>query len=178
MVVAGQVARLDETRRSAEEDASEAELATGEHDNILARLRERVDAEPFRERRWAQLMSAYIGRGDRQRHCVPTRRPIAYLARSWGGTRSRFQRIEEQILLHDTVLLLPASPPDDSRSLCVLGSEPTSGSPPPLRCRDRRRPSEGQARFTRHSRAAAVGNDVTFGGALGDDSKMSDRGGG
>jgi predicted ATPase/DNA-binding SARP family transcriptional activator len=49
---------LEEQRRSAEEDLADAQLACGKHRDIVGVLRTAVDAAPFRERRWSQLMLA------------------------------------------------------------------------------------------------------------------------
>lgn len=51
--------RLEELRRSCEEDLVDARLALGEHDQLAGGLEALVAAEPLRERRWAQLMLAH-----------------------------------------------------------------------------------------------------------------------
>jgi len=48
----------EELRRTAEEDLAEVRLQLGEHRSLLTILENAVIAEPFRERRWAQLMLA------------------------------------------------------------------------------------------------------------------------
>ncbi|MEU3463402.1 BTAD domain-containing putative transcriptional regulator [Streptomyces sp. NPDC006733] len=58
-----QVTRLEELRVSAAEDRMEAELALGGHRELVAGLRELVDAHPLRERLRGQLMRALYGSG-------------------------------------------------------------------------------------------------------------------
>jgi predicted ATPase/DNA-binding SARP family transcriptional activator len=53
-----EAARLEEMRRSAEEDLAEARLALGQHHIVVADLESAVLREPLRERRWAQLVLA------------------------------------------------------------------------------------------------------------------------
>jgi DNA-binding SARP family transcriptional activator len=47
-----------ERRASAEEDEIESKLRLGQHAELIQDLLDAVDAEPFRERRWRQLMLA------------------------------------------------------------------------------------------------------------------------
>ena len=53
-----EAARLEELRRSAEEDLLDARLASGEHREVAAEGEARVGDEPLRERRWATLALA------------------------------------------------------------------------------------------------------------------------
>jgi DNA-binding SARP family transcriptional activator/WD40 repeat protein len=53
-----EAARLEELRRSAEEDLLDARLASGEHREVAAEAEARVSEEPLRERRWATLALA------------------------------------------------------------------------------------------------------------------------
>jgi DNA-binding SARP family transcriptional activator/WD40 repeat protein len=53
-----EAARLEELRRSAEEDLLDARLASGEHREVAADGEARVTEEPLRERRWATLALA------------------------------------------------------------------------------------------------------------------------
>ncbi len=48
--------RLEELRRAAEEDLHEARLANGDHAAVVSDLEAAAQAEPMRERRWAQLI--------------------------------------------------------------------------------------------------------------------------
>jgi predicted ATPase/DNA-binding SARP family transcriptional activator len=54
----GDVARLEELRRRADELSAEVHLALGHHELIVDALARAVEAEPLRERRWEQLMTA------------------------------------------------------------------------------------------------------------------------
>jgi DNA-binding SARP family transcriptional activator len=56
-------ARLSELRAMAEERLYEARLRLGEHEAVVADLQAAVRAEPFRERRWQQLMLALYRSG-------------------------------------------------------------------------------------------------------------------
>jgi DNA-binding SARP family transcriptional activator len=62
-------ARLSELHRVAEERLFEARLRLGEHDVLVADLEAAVRVEPFRERRWEQLMLA-LYRSGRQREAL------------------------------------------------------------------------------------------------------------
>ncbi|WP_269855380.1 BTAD domain-containing putative transcriptional regulator [Streptomyces sp. RPT161] len=62
--VAGQVARLEESRLAALEDRIAAELALGAHRELTPELRHLVAAHPLRERLRAQLMHALHGTGQ------------------------------------------------------------------------------------------------------------------
>ncbi len=66
---AGEVARLNERRASAEEDLFEGRLQLGDHSGVLPDLSAAVEAEPLRERRWMQLMLA-LYRSGRQLHAL------------------------------------------------------------------------------------------------------------
>ncbi|MET0955326.1 MAG: BTAD domain-containing putative transcriptional regulator, partial [Cryobacterium sp.] len=59
-----EAARLDELRRSAQEDLLEARLAAGEHRDVVADAEARVAEEPLRERRWALLALAQYRSGN------------------------------------------------------------------------------------------------------------------
>jgi DNA-binding SARP family transcriptional activator len=56
-------ARLSELHRVAEERLFEARLRLGEHEVLVADLEAAVVTEPFRERRWEQLMLALYRTG-------------------------------------------------------------------------------------------------------------------
>jgi WD40 repeat protein/DNA-binding SARP family transcriptional activator len=74
-----EAARLDELRRTTEEDLLEARLAAGEHREVVAEAQSRVSEEPLRERRWATLALAEYrcGRqGDALRSLSRARRTL------------------------------------------------------------------------------------------------------
>lgn len=56
---AAEVARLHELRCTAEEDLVDGRLQLGDHVGVLPDALAAADREPLRERRWAQLMTAY-----------------------------------------------------------------------------------------------------------------------
>ena len=58
-----EAARLEELRRSAEEEQAEAGLALGRHHRLVGELEVLVAKEPFRERRWRLLMLALYRSG-------------------------------------------------------------------------------------------------------------------
>jgi DNA-binding SARP family transcriptional activator len=60
-----QSVRLRERKAEAEEDLFEGRLQLGEHQLLVADLLSAVEAEPLRQRRWAQLMLA-LYRSNRQ----------------------------------------------------------------------------------------------------------------
>ena len=54
----GEIVRLDEVRKSVEEDLVDARLVSGEHRQVAAEAESLVGVEPLRERRWAILALA------------------------------------------------------------------------------------------------------------------------
>ena len=74
-----EAARLEELRRTAEEDWLDCRLAAGEHREVVAEAQGLVTAEPLRERRWAILALAQYrcGRqGDALRSLTRARRTL------------------------------------------------------------------------------------------------------
>ena len=74
-----EAARLEELRRTAEEDWLDCRLAVGEHREVVAEAQALVMAEPMRERRWAILALAQYrcGRqGDALRSLTRARRVL------------------------------------------------------------------------------------------------------
>jgi hypothetical protein len=59
-----EAARLEELRRTAEEDLLDARLAAGDHRDVVAEADRRAAEEPLRERRWAQLALAQYRSGN------------------------------------------------------------------------------------------------------------------
>ena len=57
-IASAEAARLEEARRATEEALLDAELATGHSDSAATMAETLVASEPFRERRWAQLILA------------------------------------------------------------------------------------------------------------------------
>jgi WD40 repeat protein/DNA-binding SARP family transcriptional activator len=74
-----EAARLEELRRTAEEDWLDCRLAAGEHREVVAEAQAQAQAEPLRERRWAILSLAQYrcGRqGDALRSLTRARRTL------------------------------------------------------------------------------------------------------
>jgi DNA-binding SARP family transcriptional activator len=97
--------RLAELRATAEEDLIEATLALGGHAVTVADLEGMVTVEPFRERRWEQLMLA-LYRSNRQADALRTfQRARAVLTEELGiDPGPALRRLEDRILQHDPVL--------------------------------------------------------------------------
>ena len=94
--------RLDELRRTAEEDLVELRLAAGGHGELVAGLEAAVAAEPLRERRWGQFMLA-LYRGGRQADALRAyQRVRRHLAEDLGlEPGSELAELEEAILAQD-----------------------------------------------------------------------------
>ncbi|MDQ3782086.1 MAG: winged helix-turn-helix domain-containing protein, partial [Actinomycetota bacterium] len=119
--IQAEATRLDDLRRTAQEEEVGARIDTGEHHPMVDRARELVHTHPFRERRWGLLMTA-LYRSGRQAEALETfRTASAFLGEELGIEPSpRLVRLEERILLQDPTLLtvnpLPvdaALPPHD-----------------------------------------------------------------
>ena len=80
--------RLRELKAEAEEDLFEGRLQLGEHHRLVADLWPAVEAEPLRQRRWAQLMLA-LYRCNRQSRRSRLRAPAANSGRDTGSTLRR-----------------------------------------------------------------------------------------
>jgi DNA-binding SARP family transcriptional activator/tetratricopeptide (TPR) repeat protein len=110
-----EVARLSEMRRTAEEDLVDCRLAAGEADEIISDLEAAVHAEPLRERRWGQLITA-LYRSGRQADCLRAyRRLRTTLIESLGVEPSpALRQLEAAVLAQDGSLDLqvptPAAP--------------------------------------------------------------------
>jgi class 3 adenylate cyclase/DNA-binding SARP family transcriptional activator len=107
--------RLLELRKQAEEDLVELRLAAGEHDQLISQLEAAVGAEPLRQRRWAQLMTASY-RCDRQADALRAyQRLRTTLAEELGIDPSpALSALESGILAHDPGLDIPTSTQRDT----------------------------------------------------------------
>jgi predicted ATPase/class 3 adenylate cyclase/DNA-binding SARP family transcriptional activator len=98
----GQVeaARLHEMRRTAEEDRSESLLRSGDHVRLIADLTAAVGNEPYRERRWGQLMIA-LYRSGRQAEAIETYQRLRVMLDEELGLEpsAELSALEEAILL-------------------------------------------------------------------------------
>ena len=79
--------RIWELRLGAEEERLDALLACGQHQLLVADLMASVNAQPFRERRWAQLMLALHRCGRRAEALRTYQRLRASARRSWVSSR-------------------------------------------------------------------------------------------
>jgi DNA-binding SARP family transcriptional activator/pimeloyl-ACP methyl ester carboxylesterase len=109
-----EVARLEEARRATEEDRLDAELAAGRSDRAAAMAEALADAEPFRERRWGQLMLA-LYRSGRQAEALRRFVLVGDLLRDELGVdpSPALRDLHRGILTHDPGLELadlPAPP--------------------------------------------------------------------
>lgn len=105
--VKGEAERLDELRKAAEDDLVDAVLDLGEHHGSVPMIGQHVEAEPLRERRWAQLMLALF-RSNRQAEALRTYRRLRHTLNEQLGIEPSgdLQALEEAILLQDDSLLL------------------------------------------------------------------------
>ena len=101
-----EVARLDELRRSAQEDLLEARLAAGEHRDVVADADARVAEEPLRERRWALLALAQYRSGNQGEALRTLRRARQTLITELGlDPGTELVALETAILGQDPALL-------------------------------------------------------------------------
>jgi predicted ATPase/DNA-binding SARP family transcriptional activator/class 3 adenylate cyclase len=90
---------LDEQRLDAVEELAEAELLLGRPTEALARLEPLVDANPFRERAWAQLMLARYRLGRQGEALAAYQRARAILADELGiDPTPSLRELHEQML--------------------------------------------------------------------------------
>jgi predicted ATPase/DNA-binding SARP family transcriptional activator len=104
--------RLDSLRLDALEERIEADLALGEHANLVPALRAALDESPFRERLWGQLMLA-LYRSGRQADALEAFQEarqtlLEELALEPGP---ELRRLQEAILAHDPAIApVPVAP--------------------------------------------------------------------
>jgi WD40 repeat protein/DNA-binding SARP family transcriptional activator len=106
-----EAARLDEVRRTAEEELLDARLAAGEHRVVVAEAEVRASEEPLRERRWAILALAQYrcGRqGDALRSLRTARRTL--IDELGVDPSHELVALEDAILRQDTALLATSQP--------------------------------------------------------------------
>ncbi len=106
-----EAARLEELRRTAEEDLTEALLAAGEHREVAVESEILVAAEPLRERRWAQLALAQYRCGRQADALLTLRRAREVLAENLGIDPGRELTDLEVAILRQDPLLNPVPPP-------------------------------------------------------------------
>jgi predicted ATPase/DNA-binding SARP family transcriptional activator len=109
---AHEAARLEELRRSTFEDLADAELALGDHEELIPRLRAFVDSEPLRERARAQLMLALYRAGRQSDALAEYRAARETLVDEIGiEPGPALQALERAILQQDESLAAPTAPP-------------------------------------------------------------------
>jgi WD40 repeat protein/DNA-binding SARP family transcriptional activator/energy-coupling factor transporter ATP-binding protein EcfA2 len=102
--------RLAELRRSAMETRIDAILATGSEPGVVAQLEAMVREEPFRERRWAQLILALYRDGRQAEALEAFRRTETLLGEELGvDPGPELQRLQSSILSQDPSLDAPRS---------------------------------------------------------------------
>jgi predicted ATPase/DNA-binding SARP family transcriptional activator len=107
---AHEVARLEELRRSTFEDLADAELAVGDHEEMIPRLRAFVDSEPLRERARAQLMLALYRAGRQSDALAEYRAARETLVDEIGiEPGPALQALERAILQQDESLAAPTA---------------------------------------------------------------------
>ncbi len=104
----GQVARLEEARRAAEEDRVDAELAAGHSELAAVLSRAMIEEEPFRERRWGQSMLA-LYRCGRQAEALDMFTQARSLLRKDLGVEpgAAMRTLQQRVLAHDPILVVP-----------------------------------------------------------------------
>jgi WD40 repeat protein/DNA-binding SARP family transcriptional activator len=101
-----EAARLDEVRRTAEEDLLDARLAAGDHREVVAEMEVRVAEEPLRERRWAILALAQFRCGRQGDALRSLRRARRILVEELGvDPGPELVALEQAILRQDADLL-------------------------------------------------------------------------
>lgn len=146
---AAEAARLDEMRRSAQELLVDAQLASGLHGVIIGDIEALVAAEPLREHRWAQLITALYRSGRQGDALRAYQRLRMTLADELGIEPSPELRALEARIISQDPSLTPASQPTRSelpagttgvravpvsavQALGRHGGQPSAANPPKL----------------------------------------------
>lgn len=104
-----EVTRLEELRGRALGDRIDADLAAGNHSELIAELETLVEEHPLRERHWAQLMLALYRDGRQADALRAYRRAGTVLGEELGiEPGPDLGELEERILFQDPTLSLPA----------------------------------------------------------------------
>jgi DNA-binding SARP family transcriptional activator/WD40 repeat protein len=98
--------RLFEMRAHAEEERTDAALALGQSGELVADLEKRLDAAPYRERTWEQLVLALYRAGRQADALGAYGRARRTLADDLGvDPGPRLQQLEQQVLRQDPALI-------------------------------------------------------------------------
>ena len=123
-----EAARLEELRRSAEEEQAEAGLALGRHHRLVGELEVLVAKEPFRERRWRLLMLALYRSGRQSDACGLFNACGRNSVNSWVSTPSgELRGLEEAVLLQKPALDWHGPDADDGSGAQDSGPEIFAG---------------------------------------------------
>ena len=123
---AHEAARLEELRRSTFEDLADAELALGDHEELIPRLRAFVDSEPLRERARAQLMLALYRAGRQSDALAEYRAARETLVDEIGiEPGPALQALERAILQQDESLAAPTASVRPRARRSALPAPPT-----------------------------------------------------
>ena len=133
-----EVARLEELRRTAEEDWLDARLDAGDHHRVAAEAEAMVNAEPLRERRWASLALA-------QYRCARQADALRSL------TRARHVLVEQ--------IGLSPGPELTELEAAILRQDPALGSVAESTAVSRDCPYKGLAPFDEHDADSFFGRD-------------------
>jgi predicted ATPase/DNA-binding SARP family transcriptional activator len=127
-----EINRLLELRRTAEDLVVDARLALGEHEALIGQIEAAVAAEPLRERRWAQLITA-LYRCGRQADALRTyqRLRLTLLDELGIAPSTGLQALEAAVLAHDPLLDVPRPKGTRTGSANLGGSAPVAGVAPP-----------------------------------------------
>ena len=107
----GQAARLDDLRLGALEDRIEAQLAIGQHGEVIGELEELTTRHPLRERFWAQSMLALYRAGRQGEALAAYQRAREILADELGVDPSpELRKLQERILAQSPDLDLGGEP--------------------------------------------------------------------
>jgi DNA-binding SARP family transcriptional activator len=100
-----EAARLTELRSHAAEEHADVRLAAGEAGVLVAELEQLVQEQPFRERRWAQLVLALYRTGRQADALAALERVRTLLADELGvAPGPALQRLHERMFRHDPSL--------------------------------------------------------------------------
>jgi len=120
-----EAAHLGEMLLTAEEDRFDARLACGDHQDLIAELMTAVDLEPYRERRWAQMMLALYRSGRQSQALGAYQRLRTRLSEDLGVEPSEPLRQLELAVLQQSADLdwvAPSDPPAPDPQLPALPS--------------------------------------------------------
>ena len=120
--LSGEIARLEELRLQAVEEKIAAQLALGQHGDVVAELEALTVAHPLRERVWGLLMLALYRSGRQADALGAFQRARELLADELGiDPTGDLQGLQEQILRHDAALDLDGRPLRGYRLLEQIG---------------------------------------------------------